>query len=290
MRERLTSGDRVVVTGASGFLGRSLVERLQRDGCEVVPMGRAQGFNLLEDRLPLDGVRHVFHLAGETGVLDAWNDPSKFHLVNAHGTVRVLEQCREAGVSMTYVGAYIYGIPEQLPIVESHPLRPNNPYAFSKWMGEEACRWYASTYGMRVTAIRLFNVYGPGQTDRFLVTRIVDQLCDPAVERIELMDLAPRRDYLFVHDAVDAFIASLPRDGFHVFNVGQGSSWSVREVVDVAMSVFGIRKPVVDRGQARPNEIPDVVADVTAIREYCGWTPHHDLHAGIGAWLKESAT
>jgi nucleoside-diphosphate-sugar epimerase len=284
MTMRLQSGDRVVVTGASGFLGRKLVERLRACGCDVLPAGRAQGFDLLSDRLQLEGVRHVFHLAGETGVLDAWNDPSQFHLVNAHGTVRILEQCREARVSLTYVGAYIYGIPERLPIDESHPLRPNNPYAFSKWMGEEACRWYATMYDMHVTAIRLFNVYGPGQSDRFLVTRIVDQLLDPSVKQIELMDLAPRRDYLFVDDAVEAFIASIPVESYRVFNVGQGSSWSVRDVCEIAMSVLDITKPLLDLGQGRPNEIPDVIADCTAIRNYCGWAPRYDLRAGIRAW------
>ncbi|WP_177191204.1 NAD(P)-dependent oxidoreductase [Luteibacter sp. UNC138MFCol5.1] len=278
----------MLVTGASGFLGRNLVDRLRQLGCDVVPIGRAQGFDLLTDRLALDGVRHVFHLAGETGVLDAWSDPSRFHLVNAHGTVRVLEQCREADVSLTYVGAYIYGIPERLPIDESHPVRPNNPYAFSKWMGEEACRWYASTYDMSITAIRLFNVYGPGQSNRFLITRIVDQLMDPAVESIELMDLAPRRDYLFVDDAIDAFVAAMPERGFRVLNVGQGQSWSVSEVVRIAMDVLGVQKPVVDKGNARPNEIPDVVADCSAMRDYCGWMPRRDLQTGIATWLKES--
>jgi nucleoside-diphosphate-sugar epimerase len=279
----------VVVTGASGFLGSQLIKRLHADHCDVLPIGRAQGFDLLTDRLPLDGVRHVFHLAGETGVLDAWQDPSRFHLVNAHGTVRVLEQCREANASVTYIGAYSYGVPERLPINESHPLRPNNPYAFSKWMGEEACRWYATTYQMDVVAIRLFNVYGPGQSDRFLISRIVNQLLDPAVAQIELMDLKPRRDYLFVDDAVDAFVSSMPDEGYRVFNVGQGKSWSVREVVDTAMRVLGITKPVIDRGQVRPNEISDVVADCSAIQAYCGWLPHHDLQSGIAAWKRGSS-
>jgi len=285
----LQPGDRVVVTGASGFLGRRLVGRLRADRCDVLPVGRAEGFDLLNDRLPLDGVRHVFHLAGETGVLDAWQDPSRFHLVNAHGTVRVLEQCREANASVTYISAYTYGVPERLPINESHPLQPNNPYAFSKWMGEEACRWYAKSYQMNIIAIRLFNVYGPGQSDRFLVSRIVNQLLDPSVAEIELMDLNPRRDYLFVDDAIDAFVSSIPDEIYRVFNVGQGASWSVREVVDTAMRVLGITKPVIELGQVRPNEIPDVVSDCSAIRAYCGWIPHHDLQSGIAAWKRGSS-
>lgn len=283
-------GGRVIVTGASGFLGSHLVERLQGCAVEVIPLGRAQGFDLLTDRMPMDGVSHVFHLAGETGVMDAWSDPSRYHLVNAHGTVRVLEACREAKASITYVGAYIYGIPRKLPIDETHPVHPNNPYAFSKRMGEEACRWYAEQYNMAITAIRLFNVYGPGQSDRFLVSRIVEQLLDPSVDRLELMDLAPRRDYLFIDDAIDAFLASMPGAGFHVFNVGSGVSHSVGDVVSTAMRELDVSKPVVDRGQVRPNEIPDVVADFGRIQAFCGWKPRIDLKTGIRMMHKASTS
>lgn len=281
-------GERVVVTGAGGFLGSRLVARLRRDGVDVLPLGRAEGFRLLEDRMPLQGISHVFHLAAETGVVEAWADPARFHLVNSHGTVRILDQCRQAGCSLTYVGAYIYGVPQQLPISEDHPVRPNNPYAFSKWMGEQACEWYASMYAVPVTAIRLFNVYGPGQSDRFLVTRVIDQVLDPGQPAIELMNLAPRRDYLFVDDAIEALVRSRPGAGYQVFNVGSGSSYSVAEVVNEVLQLSGINKPVVDKHVSRPNEIPDVRADCSRIAVACGWTPSFSLRAGVQAMLDEA--
>lgn len=286
---RIRPGQRVVVTGAGGFLGKHLLARLGRDGVDAVGLGRAGGFRLLEDPLPLDGAAHVFHLAAETGVPDSWEDPVKFHLVNTHGTVRVLDQCRRARCGVTFVGGYPYGVPERLPIAEDHPVRANNPYAFSKYMGEQACAWYAETYGLAATAIRLFNVYGPGQSDRFLVQRIVSQVLDPRVGAIELMDLAPRRDYLFVDDAVEALLASAPASGYHLFNVGYGASHSVAEVVEAVMTAAGVRKPVVDRGQARPNEIPDVVADTARLRAASGWRPQTGLVAGVQRIIAESA-
>ncbi|WP_396616656.1 NAD-dependent epimerase/dehydratase family protein [Lysobacter soli] len=278
---------RVIVTGAGGFLGRALSDRLEREGIEVLRLGRGNGFRLLEDELPLDGVDHVFHLAAETGVPDAWKDPARFHLVNAHGTVRVLDQCRRGGVSVTYVGAYIYGAPKYLPIDEQHPVDANNPYAFSKLMAEEAAQWYANLYGMAVTSIRLFNVYGPGQSDRFLIPRIVKQVCDIGVGQIELMDLAPRRDYLFVGDAVEALLKSVPRPGFQLYNVGSGFSHSVREVVDATFELAGVVKPVVDHGQTRPNEIPDVVCDHGRITAETGWVPRTSLKEGIALMIQE---
>lgn len=290
MRAELKAGDRVVVTGAGGFLGRSLVQRLRTLGIEVRTAGRGDGFDLLGDALPLDGVAQVFHLAAETGVPDAWDDPVRFHLVNTHGTVRVLDQCRRAGCSVSYVGAYIYGVPETLPIDENHRVHANNPYAFSKWMGEQACAWYADVYKMDITAIRLFNVYGAGQSDRFLIPKIVSQVLDRRVEAIELMDLQPRRDYLYVDDAVDALLASCPREGFGLYNVGSGVSHSVAEVVETVMALSGIRKPVIDLQQHRPNEIPDVRADCSRIRQACGWRAAISLEAGIGRMLGENGS
>ncbi|HEY5805343.1 MAG TPA: NAD(P)-dependent oxidoreductase [Lysobacter sp.] len=278
---------RVVVTGAGGFVGRYLVARLRQDGIDVITLSREQGFRLLDDEMPMDGVDHVFHLAAETGVPDAWRDPARFHLVNSHGTVRVLDQCRRAGVSMTYVGAYIYGVPTHLPIDESHSIDASNPYAFSKWMGEQACRWYAGVYDLPVTAIRLFNVYGPGQSDRFLIPRIVQQVLDPAVSEIELMDLAPRRDYLFIDDAIDALLRSVPRKGFELFNVGSGRSYSVSEVVNMTLELADSGKPVVDLQQSRPNEIPDVVCDHGRISSDTGWVPRIDLRQGIARMIEE---
>jgi nucleoside-diphosphate-sugar epimerase len=281
---------RAIVTGAGGFLGRALVTRLARDGVEVVALGRGQGFSLLDDEMPMEGVDHVFHLAAETGVPDAWKDPARFHLVNAHGTVRVLDQCRRANASVTYVGAYIYGVPQYLPIDEQHPVDTNNPYAFSKWMAEQASQWYAGMYGMPVTAIRLFNVYGPGQSDRFLIPRIVRQACDVSLHAIELMDLAPRRDYLYVDDAVEALIRSVPGSGFQLFNVGSGSSHSVRDVVDAAVELAGADKPVIDLQQVRPNEIPDVVCDHRRITAANSWQPRVGLRDGIRRMIEETVS
>jgi len=280
-RRELKPGARVLVTGASGFLGRHLVEQLRLCGMEVIEASRRTGFRLLDDELALCGVEHVFHLAAETGVVNAWQDAASFHLVNTHGTVRVLEQCLRAGCSLTYAGAYIYGVPGRLPIAEDDPVCANNPYAFSKWMGEEACRWYAQTFGMAVTAIRLFNVYGRGQSPRFLIPHIVEQVLDPSVESIVLLDLEPRRDYLHVSDAVAALLASLPEKGFQLFNVGSGRSWSIGEVVERIQRIAGTRKPVADRGQKRPNEIPDTIADIKRIKEYCGWHPSLSLEQGL---------
>lgn len=277
----LAGGDRVFITGASGFIGRHLAAALDSLGVEIVAPSRAQGFDIVDGPYSLAGVRHVFHLAGETFVPDAWKRPVEFYRTNALGTVAALEASRAEGCSFTHVSAYVYGVPSRLPIAETDPVTPNNPYAFSKHAGEEACRWYARTHGMRVTSLRVFNVYGPGQAPHFLIPTLVRQAVDPALEEIELLDLEPRRDYVHIQDVVSALLASIPAEpGFAVYNVGSGGSVSVRELAGMVMQAAGT-KPIRSLERVRTNEIPDVVADVSALSRLCGWQPRVPLARGL---------
>jgi nucleoside-diphosphate-sugar epimerase len=279
----------VVVTGHTGFLGARLAARLRAAGVRVTGASRATGIDLLINDLPLAGVDHVFHLAGATYVPAAWADPVVFHAINAHGTVRVLDQCRQVGVGMTYVSAYVYGLPDRLPIAESAPTRPNNPYAFSKLAAEEACRFYAATFGLPVGVLRPFNVYGPGQADAFLIPTIARQTVDPTVTAIEVADLRPRRDYVHVDDVVDALLLAPGLSPGQPFNVGSGASWSVEDVIRRCLAIAGATKPYAARGERRLNEVPDVVADVSALRAACGWTPRIDLDTGLRSVMESLA-
>ena len=105
----------------------------------MLELSRSQGFDVRLDEIPLEGVDRVFHLAGLTGVPKAWEQPLDFFETNAFGTMRVLDQCRKAGCAVTYLSAYVYGLPQHLPIAEDHPVAANNPYALSKRIAEEAC-------------------------------------------------------------------------------------------------------------------------------------------------------
>src|SRR5262249_6735157 len=99
----------VLVTGATGFIGRHLVSRLTTLGHRVCSVSRDAGFDILTQELPLDGIEHVFHLAARTGVGEAWRDPAAFLHTNGYGTARVVDQCRRQNCSMTFVSSYLYG-------------------------------------------------------------------------------------------------------------------------------------------------------------------------------------
>jgi nucleoside-diphosphate-sugar epimerase len=275
--------DRVLVTGASGFIGRHLATRLESIGKAVLRVSRTVGIDITRDDLPLNGVGHVFHAAARTGVVDAWKDPLGYLDVNTFGTARVLEQCRHSGCGMTFIGGYLYGVPERLPIRESDRVDANNPYALSKYLAEQVCGFYARGYGVSVVALRIFNVYGPGQDDNFLIPLVVRQILDPRCSEIEVMDLAPIRDYVYVSDAVDGILLSTKAPRGSAFNLGSGQAYSVEDIINRASTAAGIHKPYRVRGERRRNEIDSTVADISSLHDAVGWSPRVSIDTGLSA-------
>jgi nucleoside-diphosphate-sugar epimerase len=273
--------DHVLVTGGSGFIGRRLVELLQEQGADVSAPGR-DTLDVSAGIFPNVSADWVVHLAGRTFVPASWNDPADFYRVNASGTVNVLEYCRKMQVKLIYVSGYCYGIPETLPIAETAPLKPNNPYAFSKSAAEEACRFFFECFQTPVTIVRPFNIYGPGQSSHFLIPRLIEQAIDPDAEAIVVEDDTPRRDYVHLDDVAGAIVSLLrnPKPGT-TFNVGSGESNSVADVAAMVCRAAGVEKPLVSRGNRRVNDIPDVVADIAAIRNAVGWSPAILLLEGL---------
>ncbi|MBB4361492.1 nucleoside-diphosphate-sugar epimerase [Bradyrhizobium sp. CIR18] len=273
--------DRVLVTGGSGFVGRRLVRFLKDADVDVLAPGR-DILNVAAGSFPDVSVDWVIHLAGRTYVPASWSEPADFYRVNALGTVNVLEYCRRTHAKLIHVSGYCYGIPESLPLSETAPLKPNNPYALSKCAAEEACRFFFECLQMPVMIVRPFNIYGPGQSASFLIPRIVEQAIDPDVAAIVVEDETPRRDYVHLDDVIGA-IESLrrsPKLG-GTFNIGSGESYSVAEVAEMVRSAANVSKPFVSRGNRRVNDIPDVIADITAIRDAAGWSPSITLRDGL---------
>lgn len=278
---------RILVTGAGGFIGRPLCRFLRLSGHEVMELSSRAGD--IAERSTVSSVgpaQHVFHLAGRTFVPESWKDPLEFHRVNVLGTTNVLDFCRTHGSRLTYVSAYLYGIPESLPVSETCVPQPNNPYALSKYLAEQVCAFYAAHHGVHVTVIRPFNIFGPGQKPHFLIPQILNQVRDRQAVRVK--DLEPRRDYIYIDDLVDALGKTLDRpSGYNVFNIGSGSSISVRELIAVVQTVARTELPVVTEGKVRPNEIDDVYADIGKARAHLGWVPSLTFQQGVERMMLE---
>lgn len=279
---------KVAITGATGFIGKALATRLSRDGCQVEGLSSGDGDITVIDldaRLADFRPDHLIHLAGRTFVPASWQDPLDFYRVNVQGTANVADYCRRHGIALTYVSAYVYGMPVSLPIREDSSAKPNNPYAQSKFLGEEVCRQYAATYKVPAVILRPFNVYGPGQSSSFLIPTIVNQALHDDV--IELDSLAPRRDYIYIDDVIEAIVLSLnASQPGATYNIGSGYSISVRDVVQTVLSRVGVNKPVRSRNVERESEVMDVVADISRFSRDFGWKPKFTLADGIDAMLR----
>ena len=278
----------VLVTGADGFIGAHLVRALRAAGHVVVTHTRRQG-DIRNCLLNFEGVGHVFHLAARTFVPESWSAPLGFYEVNLLGTVNVLEYCRASGASLTMVSSYVYGVPSRLPISEDEPLCAFNPYSHTKILAEETGLYYQRQFGVPLTIIRPFNIYGPGQNRRFLIPTILNQAVDPRQATIIVADLRPRRDYIFIADLIDLLVRTAFRREGGIFNAGSGSSWGVGEVIAMVNGLLPVPKPVHVNGPMRPDEVIDVIADISRARHEFGWAPQVTLLDGLLntlAWIR----
>jgi len=229
----------------------------------------------------LEGVDHVFHLAARVSVTDSWDKPFEYYSDNVMGTVNVLEFCRKTGTSMTYINSYPYGMPQYLPIDENHPINPNSPYNHSKQMGEEVCAFYAKNYGVNVTVLRLFNVYGVFQSEDFIISKIVKQSLDSDSKFIKVDNIEPKRDYVYIADVVRAMEKTIELKGYNVYNIGSGKSYSVKELCDIAIDLKP-EKMIFSENKKRKNEIDNIVADISKAKKELDWEPETDIEQGIG--------
>jgi nucleoside-diphosphate-sugar epimerase len=278
----------VLVTGGTGFIGGHLVPKLRKDGHHVYSVDSQSGD--IADPLTwreFPAVDVVMHLAGRSFVPDSWNQPSEYMRVNLQGTMQALEYCRAKSAHFIFLSTYMYGEPAFLPIPESAKLAARNPYALSKMLAEKACWFYAENFNVKVTILRPFNVYGASQSPSFLIPSIFSQARKG--EAIRVLDLAPKRDYIYVKDLVEAISAAINLNSSGgLFNIGSGVSYSVAELIAEIQNVLGTALPVISANERRPGEIMDTVADITAARQALGWRPHFNLREGLTDLLSNS--
>jgi GDP-4-dehydro-6-deoxy-D-mannose reductase len=281
--------DGAFVTGGGGFAGRHLLELLP----DAVAPSRAE-LDLLDADAVVAAVRSaapavVFHLAALAAVGRSWEAPAETLTRNVAMTANVLEAVRRWAPEavLVFVGSgEVYGPPERLPVDESAPLRPQNPYAVSKAACDLLAGQYCDAFGMRVVRIRPFNHAGPGQSDDYVVGTLTRQVAeaeaagrDEAVLRTGNPDSA--RDFTDVRDVVRAYVAAACGTA-GVFNVASGRSVSVRELIELVRGVA--RLPVrheVDEARVRAHDVPEVRGSAQRLRAATGWRPEIPLEQTV---------
>lgn len=277
---------KIAVTGSSGFIGSKLVKKLHYNGYDVIELSREKGldickWNSVKDVPPCNV---IVHLAAKTFVPDSFENPRQFYHVNQTATLHSLELARKWGAKMIYMSSYFYGAPQYLPVDESHPLNPHNPYAQTKQISELLCEGYQRDFDVQTIIFRLFNIYGPGQGGDFLIPTILKQLNNG---KIILKDPRPRRDYIHIDDVISGIILGIKfKDlGFQRFNLGTGISYSVDELVNFVKKYSDPTPNVVYTHEQRKGEVLDSVADISMAKEKLGWSPEITLEQGIRGLL-----
>jgi len=277
------AGRKVLVTGSSGFIGGHLVKRLKEEGAEVIELDLPLDITKWEQvRGVAQNLDMVFHLAAIVYVPFSWEEPRVTYETNVGGTLNMLELCRLHNIDKyVLMSSYVYGIPKYLPIDENHPVEPLSPYARSKRLAEVLCQTYSEDFGIKVAILRPFNIYGEGQKGDFLIPSIIKQILSKG--EVVLNDPTPRRDFLHVADATEMCLrASLfEGSGFEIFNMGFGKSYSVSEVAEKAIEVYGQPIRVKYTGKVRKNEIQDVVANIDKAKKLLDFYPQIELEEGL---------
>ncbi|HSA06691.1 MAG TPA: NAD(P)-dependent oxidoreductase [Candidatus Gastranaerophilales bacterium] len=275
---------KILVTGSAGFIGKHLVFELEKQGHEIFAFSQSLGDDICDknafNKFHSQGIDAVFHLAGKTFVPQSWENPRDFYEVNILGTQNVLDFCRKTQAKMIYISAYVYGIPQYLPIDEKHPVNPNNPYAHSKYLAEELCRFYSENFGVKTVILRPFNLYGDGQKENFLIPSLIRQLKEN--NEIIVKDATPRRDYLHISDFINACVLSLNcQNAFNLFNVGSGKSFSIKEIIEIITTYSDKELKWESLGEKRQGEIPDTQADCALLINELDWKPQKDFKNSI---------
>jgi GDP-4-dehydro-6-deoxy-D-mannose reductase len=274
--------DRVLVTGASGFVGRHLRQSL---GDSFIPF-EADVLDASAVRAAVKGARPyaVVHLAAESSVAASWGDASAAWTVNVVGTVNLLEAVQseqpKARILFTSTGE-VYGRAETLPTPESAPVEPLSPYAATKAAAEIACGQVARR-GVNVVVARAFNHEGPGRDERFAVgswAAQVARLEEAGGGVLEVGDLSAERDISDVRDVCRAYTLLLDESVEPgTYNVASGRSVAMRDVLAQIVSFARCSIEVESRAERiRPAEIPRMLGDATRIRQATGWEPEIPL-------------
>jgi len=267
---------RVVITGSSGFAGRHLTALCADQEVTGLSSAVCDLRDAEATRAAIAAARPdvVYHLAARAHVGESWRDPAGTIHDNVAMALSVLEAVRAEAAGATVVAVAsgeVYGTPERLPIDESAPLRPQNPYAVSKASADLLAGFYADAHGLRVIRARAFNHAGPGQGPTYALSSFARQAAQGA-DRIVTGNPDTRRDYTDVRDVVRAYRLLAERAAPGVYNVCSGRTASTRELV----AALGL-EPEVDPALLRPHEVMELRGSYDALRAATGWEPEIPL-------------
>jgi len=309
---------RFLVTGGAGFIGSHVSERLLRSGHAVTVIDDLNDFYARDIKLRnVEEVRaiggsiqlvegditdaetvdkmfaqskfdQVIHLAARAGVRPSLMEPALYQRVNVEGTVNILESARKHGVNKLVLASSssVYGVNSKVPFAESDPIfQTISPYAASKLACEALGHTYHHVYGMEITMLRFFTVYGPRQRPDLAIHKFA-RLIDSGQPIPVFGDGSTARDYTYIDDIVGGVIACTERSlGYDVFNLGESQTVALSRLIELLELALG-KKAVIDRQPLQPGDVPITFADVTKARERLDYRPTTKIEQGIPKFVE----
>lgn len=313
---------KVLVTGADGFIGSHLVEKLVREGAKVRAFALYNSFNSWgwmdhfkpavlkkidvfsgDIRDPngvltaMTGCDYVFHLAALIGIPFSYHSPDSYVDTNVKGTLNVLQAAKQLNVKRVIhtSTSEVYGTAQYAPIDELHPINPQSPYAATKSAADSLALSFYRSFDLPVVVLRPFNTFGPRQSARAIIPTIISQIY-AGKKSIKLGNLDVTRDFNFVSNTVESFLeAALSKKVLgEVINSGSGRETPLHELLDIIQTVTQTRVRVVtDSKRLRPgkSEVERLICSADKIIELTDWRPRVSLEKGLektAAWIKNN--
>jgi len=308
------SNKKVLVTGAGGFIGSHLVEAAVRKGCKVRAFVHYNSFNSwgwldylnqvedIKDHIEIFsgdvrdsyGVKSVmrdidivFHLAALIGIPYSYYSPESYVDTNIKGTLNILQVGRELEIQKIIhtSTSEVYGTAQFTPITEEHPINPQSPYSATKAAADFIALSFYKSFNTPVAVIRPFNTYGPRQSARAIIPTIISQIISKKT-KIKLGNVYPKRDFIYVKDAVQGFINAAESDNSvgKVIHIGSNSEISITELANLIAKLMGSKIEIEaadKRKRPEKSEVERLLADNSKAREFLGWSPRYKLEDGI---------
>lgn len=310
---------RILVTGADGFIGSHLTEALVRQGYNVRAFVMYNSFNSwgwldhsseeIKEQIEIfagdirdpygvkeamKGCDAVLHLAALIAIPYSYHSPATYIDTNIKGTLNIVQAARELGIEKVVhtSTSEVYGTAQFVPITEEHPLQGQSPYSASKIGADQIAMSFYNSFSTPVAVIRPFNTYGPRQSARAVIPTIITQIAN-GQRKIKLGSISPTRDFNYVKDTVNGFIAVAESDKSvgQVINIGSNYEISIGDTVKLIAEVMGVDIEIeTDEQRLRPekSEVERLWASNTKARQLLGWEPAYGGHDGFRRGIKET--
>ncbi len=318
MADKLNN-QKVLVTGAGGFIGSALIEQLCLRGAQVRAFLRytsRKSLGLLQD-LPAEtqnaldltfgdlrdadavenaaeGMDLIFHLGALISIPYSYVHPVEVVESNVIGTLNVLQACRKHGCRLVHTStSEVYGTALRVPIDEEHPLQGQSPYSASKIGADKLVESFYRAFDVQAVTVRPFNTYGPGQSARAVIPTIITQALTK--DLIHLGNLSARRDFTYLSDTVEGFIKAAQAQDVSgkTFNLGSGEEITIGELANLIVELVGRSvEVVVDEERLRPekSEVMRLLSDNSKARVLLGWEPQVSIRKGLARtidWIRK---